>query len=190
MNVGYEPMTEGRTTDGIALLNRLKAETPRGWPGEPYDPVVFHTALQWITANSPRLVFVGLGEPDEWAHGGDYGRYLESTHRWDAAVRELWQALQLLPQYRGTTTLVLTCDHGRGEGSRWTDHGPAIEGSEATWLGFLGPDTPAQGEVAGGPEPGAVITNDRIAATIARLLGYDYAAAERRAGAPIEAAFR
>ncbi len=184
VNVGYDPLTEGRTTSGIALLNRLKAELPRGWADEPYDPLTFRTALEWIAANGPRLTFLGLGEPDEWAHHGDYGRYLQSTRRWDAAVGELWAILQLLPQYRDTTTLILTCDHGRGDGPRWTDHGTDTPGSEATWLAFLGPDTPAAGEAAD-----EQATNDGIAATIARLLGYDYCAAEPRAGAPIDAAF-
>lgn len=183
VNVGYDPLTEGRTTSGIALLNRLKAELPRGWADESYDPITFHTAMHWITANGPRLTFLGLGEPDEWAHHGDYGRYLQSTRRWDAAVGELWATLQLMPQYRDTTTLILTGDHGRGDGPRWTDHGPDTPGSEATWLAFLGPDTPALGEAAG------PVMNDGVAATIARLLGYDYCAAESKAAPPIDAAF-
>ena len=184
VNVGDDPLTEGRTTSGIALLNRLKAELPRGWAGEPYDPITFHTALEWITANGPRLAFLGLGEPDEWAHHGDYRRYLQSTRRWDAAAGELWATLQRLPQYRDTTTLILACDHGRGAGPRWTDHSADTPGSEATWLAFLGPDTAALGEAAGGQA-----TNDGIAATIARLLGYDYCAAESRAAAALDAAF-
>lgn len=183
--VGYEPVSRGRITGELHLLNRLKAETPRGWPDEAYDAVTMHSALQWIVANGPRLVFVGLGEPDEWAHRGDYGRYLDSTNRWDAAVGELWSTLQLMPQYRDSTTLILATDHGRGQGERWTDHGADTPGSDATWMAFLGPDTPAAGSVDQGR-----VTNGGVAATIARLLGVDLIAAEPRAAAPIDAAFR
>ena len=184
VNAGYEPLTKGRTTATIALLNRLKAETPRDWEGEPYDPIPFHTALEYVQANRPRLVYLSLGEPDEWAHAGDYRRYLESTRRWDADVREFWETLQRMPQYRGKTSLVLTCDHGRGDGPQWTDHGKDVKGAEATWMGFMGPDTPA-----GGESKNARATANGLAATVARFLGYDYRAAEPRAGAAIPAAF-
>ena len=183
VNAGYEPLTKGQTTLQIALLNQLKAETPRDWDDEPYDPITFHTTVEWVKANRPRLVYLSLGEPDDWAHAGNYGRYLESTRRWDADVRELWETLQAMPQYRGKTTLILTCDHGRGNGPKWTNHGTDVEGAEATWMAFMGPDTPARGL-----SNDAVATNDGIAATLARFLGYDYPAAESRAGAPIKAA--
>ena len=185
VNAGYEPLTRGKGTPGIALLNRLKAEMPRKWDGEPFDPITFHTTLEYVKANRPKLIYLSLGEPDEWAHAGDYREYLRSTRRWDDDVRELWETLQKMPQYRDKTTLVLTCDHGRGFVSHWTDHGKTVKGAEATWMAFMGPDTPATGE-----SRDAKATADGIAATIARFLGYDYRASVSKAGEAIRAAFR
>jgi len=49
----------------------------------------------------------------------------------DAYVRELWETMQALPEYRGQTTFIITCDHGRGSGlEEWKEHGVSQHGSE------------------------------------------------------------
>jgi arylsulfatase A-like enzyme len=127
-------------------------------------------------------MFLGFGETDEWAHEARYDRYLQSANHVDQFVRQLWQTLQSIPQYRDKTTLLLTADHGRGTGPKgWRDHGDKTEGAEHIWLAVLGPDTPALGERANC----APITQSQIAATMAALLGEDYRAAFPKAGAPI-----
>jgi hypothetical protein len=179
-NSGYDPLITGKGNPEIKLLNRLKAEQPRYWDDEPFDALTFHTSIQYAKLNRPRLFYLSLGETDDWAHENKYGRYLESAHRFDAYVKELWNTLQAIPQYRGKTTLILTCDHGRGDGRLWTSHGVNVPNSEYTWMGFLGPDTPATGERTNS----AVVTNGQIAATIATLLGLDYNKSQPKA-APV-----
>jgi hypothetical protein len=93
-------------------------------------------------------------------------------------LRDLWETIQSLPQYRGRTSLVIATDHGRGDGPTWTDHGKAVLEAEFIWIGVIGPDTPARGlrnDVTAG-------TQSQIAATLAALLGYDYRAAVPTAG--------
>jgi hypothetical protein len=186
VNSGYEPAVSGRTTPAIEQLNRLKAEQPRQWVQQPFDAIPFLTAKEYMKVNHPRLLFVGLGETDEWAHEARYGHYLTAAHRFDAYVRELWDSMQKMPQYHGKTTFIITCDHGRGEGELWTSHGRNIPASKNTWIGILGPDTPALGEVQDGPS----LSNGQIAATIAKLLGYDYVAEQGKAAPAISSAFR
>jgi hypothetical protein len=90
--------------------------------------------------------------------------------------------MQAMPQYRGTTTFIVTADHGRGGGpSDWTSHGAKVEGAENIWIAVLGPDTPPLGERA---NIGAV-TQSQVAATVAALLGKDYRAAVPAAAPPI-----
>jgi hypothetical protein len=87
-----------------------------------------------------------------------------------------------MPEYRGKTTLILTCDHGRGGGSPdWKNHGADVEGAENIWLAVLGPDTPPLGERTNAISIG----QNQIAATLAALLGQDYHAAVPKSGAPI-----
>lgn len=186
VNAGYEPLVQGKSNSEIKLLNRIKAEQPHTWGDEPFDVLTFHTALQYVRLNRPRLIYISLGETDDWAHDNNYAEYLTSTRRYDDYVKEIWETLQSMPQYRGTTTLVMTCDHGRGDGEQWTTHGAAITHAEYTWLGFLGPDTPSLGEMKAGDS----VTNSQVASTIAAFLGYDYKAAQPKAGAAISRALR
>ena len=64
----------------------------------------------------PRVLFVGYGETDNWAHQGRYDLVLDSAHRFDDFVQQLWKTMQAMPQYRGSTTFIITTDHGRGSG--------------------------------------------------------------------------
>jgi hypothetical protein len=97
-------------------------------------------------------------------------------------LRALWELVQSMPEYRGNTTLIFTPDHGRGKTPhQWRDHGQKIHDSKYIWLAFLGPDTPALGERS----KVAPVTQNQIAATLAALLGEDYAAAVPKAGKPI-----
>jgi hypothetical protein len=181
VNAGYDPLTTIPATPELAQLNELKTETVRVWPDEPFDPLPFHTAIEYVKSQKPRVLFVGLGETDEWAHAGSYAEYLNAAHRDDTYVRELWTLVQSMPEYRGKTTLILLPDHGRGVGAEWTSHGEKIAASQQTWMAFIGPDTAALGERKQvGP-----VTESQIAATLAALLGEDYHAAVSRSGAAI-----
>jgi hypothetical protein len=181
VNAGYDPLTAIPATPELALLNKLKAETPRVWDDEPFDPVPFHAAVEYIKAKKPRLLFLGLGETDEWAHSNAYAEYLISAHLNDDFIRQLWDLVQSMPEYRGKTTLIVLPDHGRGEGPEWQTHGQQVPVSMQTWMAFMGPDTAALGE----RKQGTVVTESQIAATVAALLGKDYRAAVPKSGAPI-----
>ena len=79
-----------------------------------------------------------------------------------------------MPEYRDTTTLLLTTDHGRGAGlENWKTHGKAITESREWWTAAMGPDTPALGEREN-VEP---VVQAQIAATIAKFVGEDFRAA-------------
>jgi bisphosphoglycerate-independent phosphoglycerate mutase (AlkP superfamily) len=138
--------------------------------------------LDYVKSAKPRVLFVGYGETDNWAHQGRYDLVLDSAHRTDGFVKELWETMQAMPQYRGTTTFIITTDHGRGGGlSEWKEHGVEEKGSENIWVAVIGPDTQALGERRGG----AVLVQAQIAATVAALVGRDYPAAVPRAAPPV-----
>ena len=107
-----------------------------------------------------------------------------AANRADSYVRQLWQTLQSMPEYRGTTSVVFSPDHGRGEAPvEWKSHGTKIPDSKYIWMAFLGPDTPALGERSSVPP----VTQSQIAATIVSLLGDDYRREVPLAGQPISA---
>lgn len=186
VNASYAPLTEIEPTPELKLINALKEETVRVWPDEAFDPMPFHTAVEYIKVKKPRLVFLGLGETDDWAHAGSYAAYLDAAHLGDSYLAALWELVQGMPEYAGKTTLIVLPDHGRGVGEKWTSHGDEVKESGETWMAFLGPDTPAVGEWKGGP----AVTESEIAATVAALLGEDYRAAVPKAGAVIAEAVK
>jgi hypothetical protein len=90
--------------------------------------------------------------------------------------------MQAMPQYHGTTTFIITTDHGRGSGlTEWKEHGVDEKGSENIWIAALGPDTAPLGERA----HIAPVTQAQIAATVAAFVGKDYRADVPKAAAPI-----
>jgi hypothetical protein len=182
VNGGYDPLTSIPMTPDLALLNKLKGEMPRVWDDEPFDAIPFYTALEYMKAKKPRVLYIGLGETDDWAHDGKYKEYLDSAHRVDGYLRVIWELAQSMPEYRGNTTLIFSPDHGRGKvPHKWRDHGKEVPDSKYIWMAFLGPDTPVLGERT----KIAAVTQNQIAATLAAFLGEDYMADVPKAGKPI-----
>jgi Type I phosphodiesterase / nucleotide pyrophosphatase len=181
-NAGYEPLTGIPVTPQLELLNNLKAEFPHVWADEPFDTIPFHTAVEYLKAKKPRVLYLSLGETDDWAHGGQYTDYLHSAHRVDAYLKALWELAQSMPEYQGNTTLIFSPDHGRGKAPhKWKSHGGKIPDSKYIWMAFLGPDTQALGERSNVP----AVTQNQIAATLAAFLGEDYRADISKAGKSI-----
>lgn len=182
-NAGYDPFTLPPLTPRLELLNSVKSDGPRIWEDEPFDYVPFYTAVEYLKIHKPRVLYLSLGETDEWAHAGDYANYLDAAHRADRYLKTLWDTVQSMPGYRGHTTLIFSPDHGRGAAPvEWKSHGEKIPDSKYIWMAFLGPDTRALGERS----HIAPVTQSQIAATLAALLGQDYAAAVPKAGKPIQ----
>lgn len=168
------PPTATPATSRDSLLTNIYATTTRIWDDLAYDSFMQAEVQNYIAWRHPRVLFVGYGETDEWAHMGRYDKVLESAHQFDQFVGDLWDAVQRMPQYRDSTTFIITTDHGRGSGlEQWTDHGADIAGAESIWIAIMGPDTPALGERT----HTAHVTQSQIAATVAELLGQDYNAA-------------
>ena len=184
VNAGWMDLTESPDEDFLESLNELSREIPRYWGNVRYDFFTFHGAAEYLKKHRPRVLYVAFGETDDWAHDRRYGLYLDSAWRTDDYIRRLWELVQSMPGYAGKTSLVMTTDHGRGDTSEdWTGHGADTPGSDDIWIAVMGPDTPALGIV-----PDAAVTQGQVAATVAALLGLDYAAAVPQAAKAIEAA--
>jgi hypothetical protein len=169
--VTQQRSARGKVSPRIAQLEELMADIPPISATENFDGFVYHAALDLFATHQPRLFLLALGEPDEWAHARRYDRYLYSIQRCDRFIRQLWEKLQALPQYRDTTSIVISPDHGRGiTPEDWTSHGKKVSRSNETWLAAYGPDTPARGERRDAPE----VNQAQVAATVAALLGEDF----------------
>lgn len=183
MQVGWDAPYSGA---GLApreqLLNQLYRTTTKMDDEDNYDSFIQVPLVDALQKQQPRLLFVGYGETDNWAHSGRYDLVLESAHGVDQFVKQLWELVQSRPETRDQTTFILTTDHGRGGGLvEWKEHGVDEKGSENIWIAAIGPDTAALGELTNH----AGVTQSQIAATVAALLGKDYRSAVPKAGAPL-----
>lgn len=182
MQAGWDPPEKGDLTPRDELLNELYRTTARLDDEDVWDSFLQVPLLDYVRSAHPRLLFVGYGETDNWAHSGRYDLVLESAHQVDAFLRQLWDTMQAMPEYRDQTTFIITTDHGRGSGlEEWKEHGAEEKGSENIWIAVIGPDTPALCERS---NAGAV-TQAEIAATIAELLGKDFRQAAPDAAPPL-----
>jgi len=173
------------STDSSAsgrLLTQLYRTTTRLEVLDPYDSFLSVALRRHLDKHRPRVLFVGFGDTDNFAHLGHYDMVLNAAHNFDGFLAALWRQMQSLPEYRGKTTFIVTADHGRGSGpEQWKEHGVEQPGSENVWIGVLGPDTPALGERHDVP----AVTQAQIAATLAAALGKDYVAAKPGVAAPL-----
>ena len=182
LQVGWDLPYQGTLTPQQELLNRLYQSTTRMDDEDVYNAFMQVSLLDSFATHQPRVLFIGYGETDNWAHAGRYDLVLHSAHLFDHFVAELWQRLQALPAYRDTTTFIITTDHGRGSGpTEWKEHGVEQKGSENIWIAVLGPDTAPLGERNRAGE----VHQAQIAATVAALLGKDYPKAMPAAAPPI-----
>ena len=107
-------------------------------------------ALRYLEAARPRFLFVGLGEPDEYAHRGDYAAYIASLGRADAFLDDLVSTLDRMGERGRNTTVLVTADHGRADDFR--DHGGGYPESARVWLVALGRGIPTRGFLDGAEE--------------------------------------
>lgn len=181
---GWDPVKIGPQPN---TLDRLLATTTRLWADNVWDSFMQIALVEYVKEKRPRVLFVGYGETDEWAHSRRYDLYLASARQVDRFIAELWEAMQALPEYRDATTFIVTTDHGRGRTPLdWKDHDREVPGSDEIWIGVLGPDTSPLGH----RRNAALVTQSQIAATVAALLGRDYRAEFPKAAQPLAEAIR
>ena len=116
-----------------------------GWHDYRPDRYTAALALAYLAAVRPRVLFVALGDTDEYGHEGDYGAYLESLRAIDRFVGALFAQLDGMGDDGAATTVLLTADHGWS----WdfTSHGSAVPESARSWLLAAGGDVPRRGVI-------------------------------------------
>ena len=183
VNAGYDAFMMQPMSAQVAAANEIKADAPRVWDDEPFDAPTFVTAMEYIKAKHPRVLFLSFGETDDWAHMGNYGEYLLSAHRVDSYLERLWASLQAMPQYRNNTTLIFTTDHGRGaDAEGWKSHGQKLPESQYMFIGLMGAGVAPAGVQTQVPP----VTQSQVAATLAKAVGKDWNAAEPQAAKPLQ----
>lgn len=180
VNAGFEPY-ESPDRD-VGRLSALQFETPTPWDTVRHDAYTMRFALDHLARHRPRVVYLALGETDDWAHDGRYDRVLETYTRTDQYLEQLWTWLQAQLDYRDRTSLLITTDHGRGRTpADWRDHGRDVAGASETWMAFVSPRLTRRGEWRDAPP----VTASQAAATLIAWMGFEWRDFDPQASAPV-----
>ena len=173
LNSGYQNIEHDSLSDTEILANGIQQQSPDNARPTRNDMLTFVTAKEYIQNNHPKVVYIGFGETDEYAHSGKYDEYLQSAHLFDEYLAQLWYLVNQDPFYKNNTSFIITTDHGRGQKTNtWVKHDMFTTGSRYTWLMTLGNNFTSKGEV----KTDDAIFSEQIAQTIAHLLGYEFIA--------------
>jgi hypothetical protein len=136
------------------------------------DILTYIAAREYLKLSKPKILYIAFDETDDYAHAGQYDQYIGSAHAEDGMLADLWHLVQSMPEYKDQTTLLVTCDHGRGDEIKdeWRHHGQKIHDAGHIWIAVMGPDTRALGEV----KTSSPILQKQIAPTIAAFLGLHF----------------
>jgi len=166
---GDGPPVSNPATPVERALNDLAADLPPYWGTVRFDAVTMQGALHYLRTRRPRVLYVMLGDTDEWAHERRYDLYLDAARKGDRFLRTLWETVQSIPGYRDRTALIVATDHGRGSGEDWTDHGREVPAAERIWVAVMTP----KGVNGQRSTVNGTYTQGQFAATIAGLLGLE-----------------
>lgn len=183
INAGFESAKWPELSDKAKWLNELQKDIPSPWHNVRLDAFTVGFTEEYILAHQPKVIYVALGETDDFAHQGNYPEYLRGANRSDQFIKTLWELLQSIEQYKDNTNLVITVDHGRGDSAAsWQHHASpvavkgylnglsqyknGIAGADQIWLAAMGPDIKKLGEMRNTAD----VTLSQVAATSLRLL--------------------
>ena len=168
VNAGYEQMA-GSDSNSVLVNNVQQSIYEQN--NTRHDLLTYECAKNYIEQHHPKVVYIALGETDEFAHKGEYDTYLQKIHQADAMIAELWYYVQTTPFYKNNTSFIITTDHGRGrKTTNWKGHGFWVAGSGETWMAMLGTGIDAGGEMKQPQQ----IYQKQLAATVASLLGINF----------------
>ena len=171
INSGYEQMQNANKSEGLDIINKVQEKSIMNKNATRYDWLTFSMTKEFIITDCPRVVVIGFGETDDFAHQKRYDLYLQQTNQLDKMIGELWNFIQTTPRYKNNTSILITTDHGRGNNTKhWSGHGYFISGSSQTWLAMMGPSIKPLGERTDKLQ----FYNKELAETIANLVGQNF----------------
>jgi len=135
------------------------------------DEKTYQKAIEVFTTHQPQLVLVHFGGPDIKGHSGIWEKYVNSIAVADSLTYEIWSFIENHNFYKGTTTLIVTNDHGRhldNIATGFVEHGDKCEGCIHLNFYATGPDF----------KKNVISSTNRelvnILPTIGELMGFQY----------------
>ena len=169
VNAGVDTMRFNNAA--LQVVNDMQFLAPQPL-GVRQDVITYFAGKEYLKAYQPRVLYIAFDETDDYAHAGLYDQYIMQARAEDGMIADLWKTLQSMPKYKDKTTLIITCDHGRGDKNKdqWRDHGQEVGDSGGIWMAVIGPDTAPGGEV----KTRTQLYQKQWSPTMAALLGFSF----------------
>ncbi len=122
---------------GVVDTGLHEGEPAPPWKNARWDRETMRLGLRVLDERRPRFLWISLNDADEHAHRGDEASYEEALRAYAVFLEKLSARLS------AGDTLVVTTDHGRGNGEHWVDHGAQWPESATAWVFARGPTVKA-----------------------------------------------
>ncbi len=173
LNCGYQQADGDSLTGTETVTDYIEATSSYNKEHTRRDILTFTLATEYVKKKHPKVLYIGFGETDEFAHHGRYDLYLNQANLFDKFLAELWSFVQSDKFYKNNTIFFITTDHGRGnKSSTWASHGFWVKGSKEIWMVQFGSNIKPLGEV----KENETVYATQFAQTIASYLGQKFSA--------------
>lgn len=111
--------------------------------GYRYDDTTMARAAHVMQTYHPNLMLINFKDPDFWAHGNQWNKYIAGIKSTDAYIKQIYDLIQADNEYKDKTTLIVTNDHGRhttGVSTGFVDHGDGCDDCRHIEFFAIGPD--------------------------------------------------
>lgn len=133
-SVGNKPVVDpvtGKPDEVMANINHLQT-LRRHVHTNRMDEYTFGQALHYFQKYTPTFLWISLVNADNEAHLDHQDKYYNVLSAYDDYLDQLFKTLKDMHMDKNTM-VVVTTDHGRGDGAKWTDHGAEYPESRRTW---------------------------------------------------------
>jgi len=137
--IGNFPVSDPYTHQPDAVMAKINQEQaidhpeldPEDGP-ERFDKYTFAQALHFYEKYQPKFMWISFVDADEAGHANDIKAYRKTMAFYDNTFDQLFTTLKQMKLDK-TTMVIVTTDHGRGNGKNWVEHGDQLPESKRTW---------------------------------------------------------
>lgn len=133
-NTGNVPMSDPETNIPDAVMYDINLQQFNEHQNNltRSDKYTIAHAMHYLEVYQPRFLWISLNDSDLAAHLNDLDGYHQALVQFDEFLDDIFKKLKSLDLY-DQTMIIVTTDHGRGNGVFWSKHGPSIPASKKTW---------------------------------------------------------
>ena len=133
-NHGNRPMHDPVTYEIDNEMKSINIAQSAAYPGDDtrHDKFTLAQSLHYFKKYKPKFLWISFGDADDFAHEGKKNNYRQTLAFYDGAIDTIIKMVKTLHVDR-ETMIIITTDHGRGNGKNWVEHDENMPEAKQTW---------------------------------------------------------